>query len=62
MDNPVTVHDINELTVVTDESYTEFVTALQKEIVESLSARPAQGERRLLHRQAVHDRRRVDER
>jgi len=40
MDNPVTVHDINELTVVTDESYTEFVNALQKEIVESLSARP----------------------
>ncbi|MFT3889732.1 MAG: DEAD/DEAH box helicase family protein [Arachnia sp.] len=34
------VHEINELTVVTDESYTEFVTALQKEIVESLSARP----------------------
>ena len=25
MDNPVTVHDINELTVVTDESYTDFV-------------------------------------
>ncbi|MBO1031392.1 DEAD/DEAH box helicase family protein [Tessaracoccus sp. SD287] len=40
MDNPVTVHDINELTVVTDESYTSFVTALQKEIIESLSARP----------------------
>lgn len=40
MDNPVTVHDINELTVVTDESYTEFVTALQKEIIESLSSRP----------------------
>lgn len=40
MDNPVTVHDINELTVVTDESYTEFVTALQKEISESLSTRP----------------------
>jgi type III restriction enzyme len=40
MDNPVTVHDINELTVVTDESYTDFVTALQKEILESLSARP----------------------
>lgn len=40
MDNPVTVHEINELTVVTDESYTEFVTALQKEIIESLSARP----------------------
>lgn len=40
MDNPVTVHDINELTVVTDESYTEFVTKLQQEISESLSARP----------------------
>jgi len=40
MDNPITVHDINELTVVTDESYTQFVAALQKEIVESLSARP----------------------
>ncbi|NYG55290.1 type III restriction-modification system endonuclease [Nocardioides perillae] len=40
MDNPVTVHDINELTVVTDESYTDFVTALQREIIESLSTRP----------------------
>jgi type III restriction enzyme len=40
MDNPVTVHDINELTVVTDESYTDFVAGLQKEISESLSARP----------------------
>jgi type III restriction enzyme len=40
MDDPETVHDINELTVVTDESYTDFVTGLQKEIVESLSARP----------------------
>lgn len=40
MDNHVTVHDINELTVVTDESYTEFVTALQKEIAASLSTRP----------------------
>jgi type III restriction enzyme len=40
MDNPVTVHDINELTVVTDESYTDFVTGLQKEITESLAARP----------------------
>ncbi|WP_433540396.1 type III restriction-modification system endonuclease [Streptosporangium sandarakinum] len=40
MDNPVTVHDINELTVVTDESYTDFVAGLQKEISESLTARP----------------------
>ena len=40
MDDPVTVHDINELTVVTDESYTNFVAGLQKEIAESLAARP----------------------
>jgi type III restriction enzyme len=40
MDNPVTVHDINELTVVTDESYTNFVAGLQKEISESLASRP----------------------
>lgn len=44
MDNPVTVHDINELTVVTDESYTDFVTGLQKEIAETLSARPRKAE------------------
>lgn len=40
MDNPVVVHDINELTVVTDESYTDFVSGLQREISESLSSRP----------------------
>lgn len=40
MDHPATVHEINELTVVTDESYTDFVTGLQKEISESLAARP----------------------
>ena len=40
MDNPVTVHDINVFTVVASESYREFVTALQKDISESLSARP----------------------
>lgn len=40
MDNPLTVHEINELTVVTDESYTDFVAGLQKEIAESLAARP----------------------
>lgn len=40
MDNPVAVHQINELTVVTDESYTNFVAGLQREIAESLAARP----------------------
>ena len=34
------VHEINQLTVVTDESYTDFVAGLQKEMSASLSARP----------------------
>lgn len=42
MDNPVTVHDINVLTVVASESYKNFVDALQKEMVEALTARPRQ--------------------
>jgi type III restriction enzyme len=40
MDGETTVHDINVLTVVTSESYKDFVTNLQKEIVEDLSDRP----------------------
>ncbi|MCO8166756.1 DEAD/DEAH box helicase family protein [Pseudomonas sp. 21LCFQ02] len=40
MDNLSTVHEINELTVVASESYKDFVSALQKDISESLSARP----------------------
>jgi len=30
-DDPLTVHEVNELTVVTDESYTAFVAGLQRE-------------------------------
>jgi type III restriction enzyme len=40
MDNPATVHQINVLTVVASESYKDFVTALQRDISESLSTRP----------------------
>lgn len=40
MDHPATVHDINILTVVASESYKDFVDNLQKEISDSLSARP----------------------
>ncbi|NLD14334.1 MAG: DEAD/DEAH box helicase family protein [Gammaproteobacteria bacterium] len=40
MDHPGTVHEINALTVVASESYKDFVAALQKDISESLSARP----------------------
>jgi type III restriction enzyme len=39
-DNPATVHQTNALTVVTSESYRDFVTALQRDISESLSERP----------------------
>jgi type III restriction enzyme len=39
-DDPLTVHSVNELTVVTDESYTAFVDGLQREVGESLGTRP----------------------
>jgi type III restriction enzyme len=38
--DPAVVHQINELTVVTDESYTSFVDGLQKELSDSLKGRP----------------------
>jgi type III restriction enzyme len=40
MDDPATVHDVNVLTVVANESYKDFVAGLQKDISESLSERP----------------------
>ena len=40
MDHPSIVHDVNVLTVVASESYKDFVSALQKDISDSLSARP----------------------
>ena len=42
VDQPAVVHDINVLTVVASESYSAFVDGLQKEISDSLSARPRQ--------------------
>jgi type III restriction enzyme len=40
VDHPAIVHDVNVLTVVASESYKDFVAALQKDISDSLSARP----------------------
>ncbi len=40
IDNPSIVHEVNVLTVVASESYKDFVGNLQKEISDSLSARP----------------------
>ena len=51
MDNPVTVHDINELTVVTDESYTDFVAGAAEGDRRVAGGAPAQGQRQVLHRQ-----------
>ena len=42
MDKPAVVHDINVLTVIASESYKDFVTGLQQEISDNLSARPRQ--------------------
>ncbi len=42
VDLPAIVHQVNVLTVVASESYKDFVTALQKDIRESLSNRPRQ--------------------
>jgi type III restriction enzyme len=40
VDHPAIVHEVNVLTVVASESYKDFVTAIQKDIGASLSARP----------------------
>jgi type III restriction enzyme len=42
MDDPATVHEINVLTVVANESYKDFVAGLQKDISATLSSRPKQ--------------------
>ena len=42
MDDPATVHQVNVLTVVANESYKDFVSGLQKDISASLSDRPRQ--------------------
>jgi type III restriction enzyme len=50
MDHPAIVHDVNVLTVVASESYKDFVTAaLQRDISDSLSARPKVADEGLLH-------------
>lgn len=42
MDDPATVHQVNVLTVVANESYRDFVSGLQKDISATLSDRPRQ--------------------
>ena len=40
MDDPITTHQLNVLTVIANESYADFVSNLQKEIRETISDRP----------------------
>lgn len=40
IDHPAVVHEVNVLTVIASESYSDFVTGLQKEITETLTSRP----------------------
>lgn len=54
MDDPLTVHEINRLTVVASESYKDFVTALQKDISESLSARPQKADAKYFIGKVLH--------
>lgn len=49
MDHPATVHQFNVLTVVASESYRDFVTALQKDISATLSARPRKADEAYFH-------------
>ena len=44
MDDPVTTHHLNVLTVIANESYADFVSNLQKEIRETISDRPRKAE------------------
>ena len=57
MDNPAVVHDINVLTVVTDESYTDFVGGPAARDQRVPGGPSAQRRERLLRRQACQDRR-----
>lgn len=54
MDHPVTVHDINVLTVVASESYKDFVGNLQREISDSLSARPRKADEEYFTGKIIH--------
>ena len=42
IDHLAIVHDVNILNVVASESYNDFVSGLQKEIVDTLTSRPRQ--------------------
>ena len=58
MDHPSTVHEINNLTVVANESYKEFVESLQKEMMRKYLFPPQKGRCFIFHRETNFNRRR----
>lgn len=53
MDDPLIVHDVNVLTVVANESYKDFVGALQKEIASTLSDRPKKADEKYFNGKVI---------
>lgn len=54
-DHPGTVHEINELTVVTEESYADFVRGFQQEMQEAIAFRPRKATKEYFTGQIVRD-------
>ena len=54
MDDPATVHQINVLTVIASEGYKEFVSGLQKDMLEALSARPRKADTAFFTGKVLH--------
>lgn len=55
MDHPATVHQINELTVVTDETSADFIRNFQKEMLEAVASRPRKATPEFFAGKVVHD-------
>jgi type III restriction enzyme len=54
IDHPATVHDVNILTVVANESYDDFVRGLQADISKSVSERPRKADKAYFTGKIVH--------
>jgi type III restriction enzyme len=54
MDDPATVHQINVLTVIASEGYKDFVSGLQKDMLEALSDRPRKADKAFFTAKILH--------
>lgn len=55
MDHPATVHQINELTVVTDETSADFIRNFHKEMLDAVASRPRKATPEFFAGKIVHD-------